>query len=375
MMTNNRHARADLEMLRELLISEHEMQRVMIEADLAERQTGYRPRLRWLLGATGSLRRRVARGGLWRAKRFLRRVLRWVRSQAIRLRRLISGGQASGAPAQRFTDSDRRKRQRMMNEYQSVAFSGIAELQDRHKGERCFIIGNGPSLADADLTVLAGETTFVTNWFANHPSADALAPDYYCICSHELFGGWGKEVPEFNRDLHQRIENLAQPTTMVLPYRFMPYVESGGLFDTHDRRYLLFDRPKTGIDQALDVELDLSRPLHDGYTVIITFCLTLAKWMGFSEIYLLGVDSNYGISSPDDPKQYFYDTSLHTSSTSKFESLDRIWAPGGPVFQNYEIVRRRFDADGVRIVNLTPGGRLDVFERGDLTTILNGGSQ
>lgn len=392
MMTNTTQARTDLEILRELLISEHEMQRVMVAANLAESNTGYRPRFRLLLGSSGSIRRRVVRGGLWRAKRFTRRGIRWsrarviylwkpwrrawrwTRARVIHLRKRLRGEHTPVIQPYRFSDSDRRKRQRMMNEYQSVAFSGIAELQGRHRGERCFIIGNGPSLADVDLAALTDETTFVTNWFANHPFADALAPNYYCICSHELFGGWRNEIPEFNSDLRQRIEDLAHSTTMVLPYRFMPYVETGGLFTTHDRRYLLFDRPKIGIDQAHDVELDLSRPLHDGYTVIITFCLTLAKWMGFSEIYLLGVDSNYGISSPNDPKQYFYDTSLHTSSTSKFESLDRIWAPGGPVFQNYEIVRRRFDADGVRVVNLTPGGRLDVFERSDLVTILNGGS-
>ena len=97
--------------------------------------------------------------------------------------------------------------------------------------------------------------------------------------------------------------------------------------------------------------------------------------MGFTEIYLLGVDSNYGISKPDDPKQYFYDSKLHTSSTSKFESLDRIWAPGGPVFQNYQIVKDVFSADGVTITNLTPGGRLEVFERSTLEAALGTGSE
>ena len=36
-------------------------------------------------------------------------------------------------------------------------------LSDFHKGERCFIIGNGPSLRETELTKLKGEFTFGLN--------------------------------------------------------------------------------------------------------------------------------------------------------------------------------------------------------------------
>ncbi|MDP9250710.1 MAG: hypothetical protein M3O78_05020, partial [Chloroflexota bacterium] len=42
----------------------------------------------------------------------------------------------------------------------------IAELdalRDRHAGERCVIVGNGPSLRGMDLSVLRGEVTFGLN--------------------------------------------------------------------------------------------------------------------------------------------------------------------------------------------------------------------
>ena len=41
----------------------------------------------------------------------------------------------------------------------------------------------------------------------------------------------------------------------------------------------------------------------------------------------------------------------------------RAWADDGPVFKTYEIVRDRFALDGIRIVNATEGGRLEVFPR------------
>ena len=40
-----------------------------------------------------------------------------------------------------------------------------AAFRDCHKGQRCFVIGNGPSLKQQDLAPLAQEITLVTNNF------------------------------------------------------------------------------------------------------------------------------------------------------------------------------------------------------------------
>ncbi len=39
----------------------------------------------------------------------------------------------------------------------------IEHFRDRHRGERCFILGNGPSLIRLDLSKLRGERTFGLN--------------------------------------------------------------------------------------------------------------------------------------------------------------------------------------------------------------------
>ena len=38
-----------------------------------------------------------------------------------------------------------------------------AEFKDIHKGQRCFIVGNGPSLNDEDLSLLENEYVFTVN--------------------------------------------------------------------------------------------------------------------------------------------------------------------------------------------------------------------
>ncbi|MCL5269955.1 MAG: hypothetical protein M1457_05215, partial [bacterium] len=39
----------------------------------------------------------------------------------------------------------------------------LAALRDRHRGRRCFVIGNGPSLTLADLERLRGDVTIAAN--------------------------------------------------------------------------------------------------------------------------------------------------------------------------------------------------------------------
>ena len=52
-------------------------------------------------------------------------------------------------------------------------------LKDRHFGKRCFVIRNGPSLKNANLDVLRGELTIVTDDFWRHPAALTMRPAWY----------------------------------------------------------------------------------------------------------------------------------------------------------------------------------------------------
>src|SRR4051812_13425127 len=58
----------------------------------------------------------------------------------------------------------------------SAAQKGLLQQNEKlrgcHRNQRCFVIGNGPSLAKQDLAPLAGEITFVMNAFWKHPILD-----------------------------------------------------------------------------------------------------------------------------------------------------------------------------------------------------------
>ena len=55
------------------------------------------------------------------------------------------------------------------------------QLKNRHIGERCFILCNGPSVNEQDVRPLRGETVFSVSNGYRHPDYQAISPKYHCI--------------------------------------------------------------------------------------------------------------------------------------------------------------------------------------------------
>ncbi len=264
--------------------------------------------------------------------------------------------------------------QRLAHE-RSFAASGewdkILAMKDIYKGKRAFILGNGPSINQQDLTLLRDEITFVANWFINHKRFRRINPKFYCVSSHEMFGGWGKS-PDINADFARLVSEKQTEQTFFFSYRFASYMRELGLVPEPRLRSLIFDKPKFVIDEIGTQNYDLNRCMDDGYTVLLTFCVPLCVHFGITDIYLLGCDCNYGLTAHSDPKAYFYRPEQHTSATTSFDSLVRIWTPGGPIFQTYEIVAREAEQRGTRMWNATRGGRLELLPRVEYESLVSG---
>lgn len=242
--------------------------------------------------------------------------------------------------------------------------------KNKYLGKRCFIIGNGPSLKQQDLTLLKDEVTFVTNWFPLHENYQQIDPTYYCICAHEIFGGWNKKV-EFDTKLYQLLKQRAQNSIKIFPFFFKEGIEAQQLFDRDKVSYILYEPPVQEVHVANQMNLDIaSQRMHMGHTVISIFCLPIAYYLGFSEIYLLGCDCDYGMQKPGDSRSYFYDYSQHTSDAPDFQWLQKSWSADGPMIQAYAVARQEFEAGGRKIYNATAGGKLEVFPRVNLEDIL-----
>ncbi|MCQ1774912.1 hypothetical protein NOI24_26805 [Neorhizobium galegae] len=160
------------------------------------------------------------------------------------------------------------------------------ELQDRHSGQRCFLLGAGSSISHQDLSKLQGETVIsVSNTFV-HPLFRTFRPRYHVlpplVSSHgkiyptEKFVAWLKDMEQKTFDAE-----------MMLHIGDRNMIEQNGLFRgqvIHWVEYGLWDG-------SFDFPINLAH--IPKIWSVSEAAVTLAVYMGFSEIYLIGFDHDW----------------------------------------------------------------------------------
>ena len=232
--------------------------------------------------------------------------------------------------------------------------SRLRALRGAYAGRRrAFIIGNGPSLNETDLSQLKDEVTFCVNgFFLKMPELDWV-PSFYVVEDHLVA-----------EDRADAINALKGPTKLFPSY--LAYCLDDGddtLFFNHVARKSFPD--------GYDFSTDASTITYTGCTVTFT-CMQLAHYLGFQELYLIGVDASYDI-----PKDVVVDTGASSTAVLDMDSEDPnhfhpdYFGKGmrwhDPQVENmieaYGEARRVSEQLGRPIFNATVGGKLEVFER------------
>ncbi len=233
----------------------------------------------------------------------------------------------------------------------------IEFFKNRYIGERCFIIGNGPSLNKTDLGKLKNEFTFGVNSIFLARDRMGFEPTFYCV-----------EDTHVANDRKYEIQAVNSPLKIYGPYlkkTILPHPHNMFLNILLDfRRYAGF--PYFSIDAA--------RRVWVGGTVSYVN-MQLAYYMGFKNVYLIGFDHDYTIpssaivsgcdirSTAEDPNHFHPDYfgkgyNWHVPLVNRMELA-------------YLKARRAFElTNGREIVNLTSGGRLEVFRRDDFEKVM-----
>lgn len=244
---------------------------------------------------------------------------------------------------------------------QAPDFAGLLALRDKWRGERCVIIGNGPSINRTDLTKLRSENTFAVNGIFYKSEAMGFDPTFFVVEDSSVmkenveaiknYKAQYKLFPTLYRTLHPKEENV------------FFFLMNRGFYEKESPAYCI---PRFSTDAA--------RRLYCGQSVT-HINLQLAYYFGFSEVYLIGVDFSYVIpdtairkgdlilSTEDDPN-HFHGDYFGKGKTWKDPKLHRVKL-------NYELARDMFEADGRKVYNATKGGALEVFERRDYDEIFS----
>lgn len=222
----------------------------------------------------------------------------------------------------------------------------LETYRDVHQGERCFIIGNGPSLRQTDLSKLRHEFTFGLNRiYLLFPELGF--PTSYLVSVNELV-------------LEQCAEEIA---ALNIP-KFLTWRARRWFADSPLTYFL--DTDYTGPENFSG---DATGRLFEGYTVTYV-ALQLAFYMGFHEVILVGVDHNFVtrgpanqtvISEGDDPNHFFpnYFGKGFRWQLPDLEGSERA----------YRLAKEAYEAAGRRVVDATVGGRLTIFPKVDYRSL------
>lgn len=204
----------------------------------------------------------------------------------------------------------------------------LTRLKDIYKGKRCFIIGNGPSLKIEDLERLYinHEICFGLNVIHKLYAQTKWRPDYVCMADPLVIAQNDKAVMENNTC--PKIVN-----DIKLFYQW----------ETGEDEYLVHE-----INGKVGFSEDFVKGFHNGATVTY-MVLQLCAYMGFEQIYLLGMDcSNWGSHFNKD----------YWQEGEAFREPDE-----AKTFMAYGKAEQYAREHDFRIFNATRGGKLEVFER------------
>jgi len=224
-----------------------------------------------------------------------------------------------------------------------------------HQGRRCFVIGNGPSLKEQDLAPLANEITFVANYFHLHPIiSNSWQPKYYCLSDPAYFDG--REPLASIRDIVTKIT--------AAPF-FVPHYAKDFIAETKalppDRTYYVGFCG--GLEDEWNTPFDFTT-VTPGVQTVVQLGIMAAMFMGCSKIYLLGLDHNW-LSHGGVPTNFYSKEEVKNQPQGNVGNWDykSLMLAMTTIWRVYEMHERVARSQGVKIINVTHGGFLDVFER------------
>jgi hypothetical protein len=217
-------------------------------------------------------------------------------------------------------------------------YADISKFKDKHNGESCFIIGNGPSLRKMDLSPLRHRIAFGLNKI------------------HLLFDKLGFETtylaaanPYVIQQAAKEISNLSMPRFIMLWGREFIKKNENIIFLRENRHHLFVK------DMTKGVCIDAT---------VTYMAMQIAYYMGFKTVILIGVDhffeskgqphSTVQLSGEDpnhfDPNYFGYGVPWQLPDLAGSERA-------------YQRARNVYEADGRCILDATVDGKLQIFPK------------
>lgn len=236
----------------------------------------------------------------------------------------------------------------------------LASYKNIHKGERCFLIGNGPSLTAKDLDLLKDEYSIGCNLINKIFDETSWRPTYHCVIDGVLASDYGDEICNAMQDI--------PIFTNVSAYQLFPHAPENAvvLYNISKPKYYVHDNL-------------LSYYIPSG-TTVMSLMMELAVYMGFSQIYLLGVDCTSTFQKQGNFTSNYVEPDIKKKDIESIHQRMKLWDAKEKDYEQYFLngTRNAFEVldaytrkKGVEVINVTRGGELNVFQRDSLEHIVS----
>ena len=229
--------------------------------------------------------------------------------------------------------------------------SALSRYKDIHKGQKCFIIGTGPSINLEDIDKLRKFSTFGVNTLYKYFEKTGWNTSYYCIIDPNTYSNIKSDL--YNNHVENIFFSVNRIRKTNSSSNYVPFLLNCESF------YRVRYKGKQPICRFSD-------EVFDGASVVYA-ALQIAVYMGFKDIYLLGVDCNYTL-----PKE-----ALHGGDLSYSKDYNYNWTKqtGLTMIEGFKVAKKYADEHGINIYNATRGGMLEVFPRVNLDDVVGGANE
>lgn len=221
----------------------------------------------------------------------------------------------------------------------------LGKYQDLHRGKRCFIIGNGPSLKQTNLALLKNEYTFGMNRI------------------YLMFPELGFSTTYFLTVNSLVIEQCAQDICALPIPKFLSWRSHKLIQPSADMHFLHTTYTGPGFSK------DVRGRVWEGATVTYV-ALQLAFYMGFEQVILIGVDHTYSAQGKPNTTVVSQGPDADHFNAGYFGKGFRWQLPDLDTSErSYLMARQAYQESGRQVLDATVGGKLTIFPKVDYLSL------
>jgi len=227
----------------------------------------------------------------------------------------------------------------------------LASLKNRHRGERCVLVANGPSLNQMDLSFLRRETTIGLNKIYLGFKRFKFYPKYYVAINPVV------------------IEQSVEQIRAMMAVKFLSRVAAQDHFSEDALTYLVqthaFKRDSDGVCRSVFCDDIATDGLYEGWTVTFA-ALQVAYFLGFSEVVLIGLDHRFDFKGDPNERQVLKGQDGNHFDPNYFgggQSWDTPDLANSEA--SYSVARNFYETNGRKIFDATVNGACQVFQKID----------